>query len=306
MAQDPAASEILRRFLTADDLLGGRPENVRFVIDFGERSLPESRKYSHLFDRVEALVLPDRKKAAEREAARNAEAMERDADAKTTHDHESALDRWWLLFRSRQDMLRAIRALPRYIVCGRVTKRPIFEFVDSAVNPNDALMVFPFADDYSFGILQSAFHWIWFVNRCSTLKGDPRYTSNTVFDTFPWPQAPKARDIDLVAKAAISLRNTRRFLLKDSNQTLRALYRELEKPGKHPLKEAHAELDLATRNAYGFSPKADMLKSLLDLNRALAGKEPSNVVGPGAPRSVKQPEQLISPDSFRLPPLARG
>lgn len=42
-----------------------------------------------------------------------------------------------------------------------------------------------YADDYSFGVLQSTFHWIWFINRCSTLKGDPRYTSNTVFDTFP-------------------------------------------------------------------------------------------------------------------------
>ena len=36
---------------------------------------------------------------------------------------------------------------------------------------NDALRVFPFADDYTFGVLQSAFHWVWFVNRCSTPKG---------------------------------------------------------------------------------------------------------------------------------------
>jgi hypothetical protein len=34
-------------------------------------------------------------------------------------------------------------------------------------------------------------HWEWFVARCSTLGGTFRYTSDTVFDTFPWPQFPE-------------------------------------------------------------------------------------------------------------------
>jgi len=45
--------------------------------------------------------------------------------------------------------------------------------------------VFSFADDYSFGILQSGIHWAWVVAKGSTLKGDQNYTSDTVFDTFP-------------------------------------------------------------------------------------------------------------------------
>ena len=44
-------------------------------------------------------------------------------------------------------------------------------------------MVFPFADDYSFGILQSGIHWLWFTTKCSTLTERFRYTSDTVFDT---------------------------------------------------------------------------------------------------------------------------
>jgi hypothetical protein len=183
-----------------------------------------------------------------------------------------------------------------------VTKRPIFEFIDSAINPNDALMVFPYADDYSFGVLQSGFHWVWFINRCSTLKGDPRYTSNTVFDSFPWPQSPTTADIERVATASVALRNARRFLLKDSNQTLRALYRELEKPGKHPLKDAHAALDAAMHKAYGFSAKADPLKALLDLNRSLALNEAKNgIVGPGLPPGAKNPGKLISKDCYAIP-----
>jgi len=35
-------------------------------------------------------------------------------------------------------------------------------------------------------------HRRWFEERCSTMRVDLRYTSSTVFDTFPWPQAPTA------------------------------------------------------------------------------------------------------------------
>ena len=47
-----------------------------------------------------------------------------------------------------QELLTAAYATaPRYIVCSRVTKRPIFEFLDRAFRPDSNLTVFPFADD---------------------------------------------------------------------------------------------------------------------------------------------------------------
>jgi hypothetical protein len=70
--------------------------------------------------------------------------------------------------------MTAIADIGRYISCARVTKRPIFEFITNRIHPDSALIVFPFADDYSFGILQSGLHWQWFKIRCSTLKGDFR------------------------------------------------------------------------------------------------------------------------------------
>ncbi|MFY0535501.1 type IIL restriction-modification enzyme MmeI [Nannocystis pusilla] len=48
--------------------------------------------------------------------------------------------------------------------------------------------MFALADDYSFGVLQSALHWQWFTARCSTLKRDYRYTSSTV-----WARSPGRR-----------------------------------------------------------------------------------------------------------------
>ena len=97
-------------------------------------------------------------------------------------------NRWWQFRDYQPGTMAAIAKLPRYIACPRVTKRPAFEFISNGIHPDNALAVFAFADDYSFGILQSGLHWLWFKERCSTLKADSRYTSDTVFDTFAWPQ----------------------------------------------------------------------------------------------------------------------
>ena len=159
-------------------------------------------------------------------------------------------------------------------------------------------MVFSQDDDYSFGILQSSTHWIWFVNRCSTLTERYRYTSNTVFDTFPWPQKPTAKAVKAVAAAAVALRAKRDELRAKHNLSFRELYRALELPGDHPLKSAHTALDDAVRSAYGMSASADPLQFLLDLNAKVADAEANGdeVQGAGLPSFVNDRSAYISND----------
>ena len=201
----------------------------------------------------------------------------------------------------REDMMSALKKLDRYIVCGRVTKRPIFDFVSQDINPNDALQVFPYDDDYSFGVLQSGIHWVWFIERCSTLKADPRYTSNTVFDSYPWPQNPTLAAVKMVAQTAVSLREKRRALGKKHNLCFRDLYRSLENPGDHPLKEAQAALDEAVRAAYGMKKDEDPLAFLLSLNYKVADAEANeNVVQePGLPEFISDRKPFITGDCIR-------
>jgi hypothetical protein len=260
--------------------------------------LLEAQRFKDLFDRVQRTVLPTREKAALEEAEKNKNALAANPKAKQAKDHAMALQSWWQLFRSRGDMLRAIGRLPRYIVCGRVTKRPIFEFIDPRIHPNDALQVFPFADDYSFGILQSETHWSWFIGRCSTLKSDFRYTSNTVFDSFPWPQAPSRQAIRRVADAAVALRAKRDELRIRHHLSFRELYRSLEIPGDHPLKSAHAALDDAVRAAYGMTKEDDVLAFLLKLNGQVTSAEAEGkpVQGPGLPNIISDAADYITSD----------
>jgi hypothetical protein len=201
-------------------------------------------------------------------------------------------------------MVNLLATMPRYIVCSDTTKRPVFEFIAREIRPDHKLRVFAFADDYSFGIMQSHAHWLWFVTKCSKLTERFNYTSTSVFDTFPWPQTATAKQIDTVAAVARELRRVRAEALKKLKGGLRALYRTLELPGANPLKDAHAALDAAVLTAYGFSAKKDLLAQLLALNLAVAQRiekgEP--ITPPGIPASFPKPETLISDDCIR--PLA--
>lgn len=308
IAAEKNLAPYLHPYMITDDLIGTSDRlPSRYVIDFEGLGLLDVQKFPAVYKVIEGRVLEARTEAAERERARNEEALSDDEEGKVAKDHANALKKWWLLFRRRGELLSHIAPLRRYIVCGRVTRRPIFEFVSPEIHPNDSLTAFPLDDDYSFGILQSGIHWLWFTQRCSTLKSDPRYTSNTVFDSFPWPQNPTLKKVENVAKAAVALRKLRRELIQKYELSLRDLYRALETPGASPLKETQEKLDMAVRAAYGMTKSEDPLAFLLDLNQSVAEAEAEGktVVGPGLPPVVKQRAKFVTNDFIRMPRAAK-
>ncbi|HEY5769474.1 MAG TPA: type IIL restriction-modification enzyme MmeI, partial [Terrimicrobium sp.] len=211
------------------------------------------------------------------------------------------VERWWLLWRSRSDLIEALKTIPRYLACSRVTKRPIFVFVDSAIRPGDALQCFAMSDDYSFGILQSSPHWQWFVAKCSKLTERLHYSPESVFDTFPWPQSPDAKAVAAVAAAGREVRRIRAEALPKMKGGLRALYRTLELPGANPLKDAHAALDAAVLVAYGFSAKADLLAQLLALNQQVAARTRDRPRHPARlPPTGNAPHRRLHPPRHRV------
>ena len=282
----PDYAMVVYPFLIADDLIGrldAKP--TRYVIDFRNLDLLEAQHFPIAFQRVQKFVLPDRQKAAAAEESQNHAAHVANPRARLNHHHANFLRHWWRLSWDRGELMSTIGSMDRYIVCGRVTKRPIFEFISREIHPNDSLQVFPYDDDYSFGILQSHIHWLWFTERCSTLKSDWRYTSNTVFDSFPWPQLPDIGAARAVAKAAVALRTLRSSLRDKHKISFRDLYRGLDLPGEHSLKDAQEALDTCVLAAYGMHSSADPLEFLLSLNLALAGveKDGGSIQGPGLP-----------------------
>lgn len=310
---EPDAADVTYPFLIAEELIGSVDSlPKRFVIDFQPRhDLSEVMRYQRTYNLIKERVLPEIEVKAEREEKRYNRRL-------------GQLQRWWLLRRRKEELIAKLNEIERYIACSRVAKRPIFEFVSSNIRPNDAIIAFPLPDDYSFGILQSSFHWEWTKARCSTLTERYRYTTDTVFDTFPWPQwsndlvnnddkKPSEREalrIDTaahVAEKARELRALRNRIRTDNGSSLRELYRSLEVPGTNALREAHEKLDRAVREAYLYGmpkqmAKLSALELLLKLNESCASKEQSGatVVGPGLPDFCTDHSRFYSADCINL------
>ncbi|HEV2209626.1 MAG TPA: DNA methyltransferase [Verrucomicrobiae bacterium] len=308
--KDPNHRDVLFPYMIGRDLVeAGRPG--RWIIDFGQREMTDAMRYQLAFERVKKLVMPVVLAKAEKEKA---------AVGKDSTRWTRLANRWWRLRDYQPGTMAAISKVPRYIACSRVTKRPIFEFISPQIHPDNTLVVFSFADDYSFGILQSGIHWAWFTAKCSTLTARFRYTSDTVFDTFPWPQFPAPKpsakgtpnhqstnpsiqqSIRAVAKAAVALRALRREIMTANGWSLRDLYRTLETPGANRLRDAHAALDSAVRSAYGMKDGEDTLAFLLRLNLECAAKEAKGepITPPGLPGFASQPSDLVTSDCISV------
>lgn len=303
LAKNEVNHAVVKPFLIGRELVANeKSQPERFVIDYTDMDIIEAASFLEPYELIKKSVLPDREAKAKEQEGKNQKALKNDPKAKVNKHHINFFNKWWQLSYGRKDLLDALSKLKRYVACSRVSARPIFEFVSAEINPNDALMVFAFEDDYTFGIIQSSAHVLWYQEKCSSMKGDPRYTPNSIWDTFPFPQTPKIGDVKKVAAAAKELRDKRNQVMNKHKYTLRDIYRILEEPGANPLKDAHRKLDNAVLNAYGFSKRKDLLSQLLQLNFEVADKIEQNekVQGPGLPNCVKSKKEFVSNDCVRV------
>lgn len=287
IASDPHSSEVIYPYLIGREIVSGDGLPKRYMIDFGEKTIIEAGQYVGAFKRIQSRVLPDIQKRADEE-----------------HESENVrsqhLEKWWMHWRHRAEMKTAIKRMHgRYITASRTQRWPfVFIFMSSTVLPGDKLQVFAFDDDYSFGVIQSQLHLVWYQAKAARLRNeeDYNYSVESIFDTFPWPQTPKSDQVNAIAECGRKIRKIRSTV--QGKGGLRGLYYTLELPGKNPLKDAHADLDVAVLDAYGFSPKLDLLEQLLRLNNRLsvALQSKQNVTSPGIPSNYSTPEPLITTD----------
>ena len=288
------SSEVVIPYLTGRELLD-EFQIDRWAIDFRNLDMIAARSHSSAFAHCQSNVLDD---------VRQAVAIAEDEKSDMLDARKEHLNRWWQFWNRRDQLNEALEQLDRYIGCSRVTRRPVMAFISTGICPSDLVQVFAFDDDYSFGVLQAGPHFEWF-RKSSRLKveTDVRYSVRAVFETYPWPQSPAAKNVNAVAEAGGEVRRIRDEAVTKIKGGLRAVYRTLELPGQNPLKDAHAALDAAVLAAYGFSPKKDLLQQLLELNLEVAARidEASSVTAPGIPPDFPNPKSLITNDCICPP-----
>jgi SAM-dependent methyltransferase len=289
---DKRARAFVKPIAVASHLLRGRLSTTpEYVIDMSRcESELQAREAGAAYDYLKKNVYP----------------LVRDkAETATTDHYKNWLRTWWRPFWPRLEFLAEAERLRRIIVCSRHAARPVFVFVSRDFFPTESMQLFAFCDDYSFGILQSSFHWRWAVGVGSKIKEDTRYTGE-VWETFPWPQEPSEAHVVAVADAGRKLRAVRDALMRENNWSLRDLHQAAEISGAHPLNDAQASLDRAVADAYGIPPDQGLTEFLLELNQLLAEDERAGrtITGPGLPKHFDPRDaRWTSGDCIEPPPL---
>jgi hypothetical protein len=111
-------------------------------------------------------------------------------------------------------------------------------FMKPEVIANGSALIVPRATLYHFGVLSSAMHMAWMRYTCGRMKSDYQYSSQIVYNNYPWPEAPATKQRASVEAAAQAVLKARKAFPK---ATLADLYDPLAMPPA--LAKAHAHLD---------------------------------------------------------------
>jgi len=122
-------------------------------------------------------------------------------------------------------------------------------FVKPNVIANGSALIVPNATLYHFGVLSSAMHMAWMRYTCGRMKSDYQYSSQIVYNNYPWPESPSAKQRVTVEAAAQAVLDARKEF---PDASLADLYDPLAMPPA--LAKAHSQLDRAVDLCYRPQP----------------------------------------------------
>jgi type II restriction/modification system DNA methylase subunit YeeA len=261
---DAKNQEVLKLFSMGANLAKnphGKPE--RWIIDFNDMSIEEASDYQLPFEQVQRSIPSERK----------------------NNRNEQLKINWWKYEGKRIEMRKAIKPLSCYFAVPRVSKWAIF--IPAPLNwlPGDLNTVLASEDFYILGILTSNVHRLWVKAQSSTLEDRTRYTHNTCFETFPFPQTPDAKLVNQIRAKAEELHQYRTQQMETKQWGITTLYNKFFNEPTSQLYKLHEQLDKFVMQAYGFNSSNDILEKLLELNLELAEKEKrgESIIGCWAP-----------------------
>ena len=122
---------------------------------------------------------------------------------------------------------------------------------------------------FHFGVLSSTMHMAWLRTVGGRLESRYRYSGSMVYNNFPWPESPTAKQKEAIEQAAEAVLDTRAKYFPTSS--LADLYDPLTMPSD--LLKAHQKLDKTVDAAYGkrqFATEAERVAYLFELYQNLS------------------------------------
>lgn len=255
IANFPQCAEVIKKMINGQEI-NNEPDQSpsRCVIDFRDWPLEKAMQYGPAYSLVEKFVKPFRL---------------------GQHD-KAAQERWWLHARPKVDMYSAIRTQQRCFVTAKVTKHFCVSAAPTEQVFTQNLYVVTTDRWDIFCVVQSSLHEAWARKYSGALETRLSYSPSDCFENFAFPKnlwLNANRDLATIGK---SYHEHRHALMKSLWLGLTDIYNlfhardltfaEVARVSKKSLPEAeagyqgildlrclHRELDLAVRDAYGWT-----------------------------------------------------
>lgn len=254
----------------------------RFVINFGEMTEEQARKWPDLMKIVEEKVKPQRDK----------------------DNREQRKKQWWRFGEATPALFHAIRGHDQVLVTTLHSKDLSFVRLPSGSVFSHALAVFATDVPQTFAILQSRPHEIWARFFASSLEERLRYTPSDCFETFPFPVGFESDPtLEAAGKAYYEFRAD---LMVRNDEGLTKTYNRFHDPNEpsaniRRLRELHAAMDQAVLGVYG-GDLAELTVPPCEFQ--LDYEDENDEDEPTTGRQKKKPWRYRWPDLFRDEVLA--
>ena len=238
--KDPRNKRVLFPFLLGEDLNQSPTLTApKWIINFHDWPKQRAETYPDCFSIIEEKVKPGRQ-----ERKVNGEFKQR----------KPLPELYWIYAEKRPKLYRTIEPLNRVLAIARVSKTVQPIFVKTGKVLSEKIVVFAYDDYFHFGVLTSGFHYRWAVRHSSSLRTDTNYAPSDCFETFAQPPYSLA-----VQYAGEALDEPRSSMMLDRGLGLTSVYNLVHDPDVdsdaevQKLRNLHIELDVAVRDAYGWS-----------------------------------------------------
>ncbi|MCL4722939.1 MAG: hypothetical protein KJZ90_01575 [Rhodocyclaceae bacterium] len=255
LTSDPKNRDVVFSMINGQELNNSPTQSAtQRIIFFSDWPIERAQKYSRPFQIVEDRVKPYR----------------------ATQNRASNRDRWWIYGEHRPGLTGKLKTLQRCFVAARTTKHLNFSAAPSDVLYSEALKIFTTDRWDLYAIVQSGIHEVWARKYSGALETRLRYSPSDCFETFPFPQGLWQTANPTLATLGERYHEHRRALMKSLWLGLTDVYNlfhtrdltpaEVARVSKKSLLEAeagyqgllelrrrHRELDIAVRDAYGWT-----------------------------------------------------
>jgi hypothetical protein len=287
--RDQNNARIVHPFIGGEEINSTPDQSYhRYVIDFGDMSEKDAKRWPDLYRIVENKVRPSRV------------------------DKTGSYSTYWWRFGRRCAAGRELMVnLDRVLVNCQVSPH-----LSVAFQPTDrvfahTLNIFAFDTYAAFALLQSRVHEVWARFFASSMKDDLRYTPSTCFETFPFPPGwESAATNGELERAGREYYEYRAGLMVRRGEGLTKTYNRFHDPDERDpeierLRELHAAMDAAVLRAYGWHDLAAAATCEFLLDYEDDPQDPTEAAPTPSKKNRKKPYRLRWPDPLHDQTLAR-